>query len=434
MKKILAYVLLFALIFACGTCFSEDETPVLVERDGIIYRKGTYFDCNTRSLSVYLRDIEAWYVHGLTDRAKELEEITVPGEIDGIVVLGIETDGIRSGKLKKLTLPGTIDIFMRQSMECPKLESINLDTRAETPVAGMYPHVTLFPSVFGGEGAYKGCPKLKTFTSDGKNLVDKAWLLGDNAFEGTAVEEIILDRDLAGTLSRKLNTATLECEVFAGCQNLRAVYMTENCTFLNNGGFKNCGSLDCLYFPQSIKAIRNGVFKNCKNVRSAVFPAADVVLELDPFADCPRLTVFGRSGTTVEDYAREADIPFIGSVINNGEPSTVVAQAYQTATVYINGTAVPAYTLNGSVYIKERNLSALGFGLSWDGEARTTTITKLENVQFSVGLNTNPEPNIVDIVSSDIKFMLDGFPIPALNIGNGESIIDVNALAGAVLY
>ncbi len=434
MKKILAHVLLFALIFTCGTCFSEDETPVLVERDGIIYRKGTYFDCNTRSLSVYLNDIEAWYVHGLTERAKELEEITIPGEIDGIVVLGIETDGIRSGKLKKLTLPGTVDVFMRQSMECPNLESINLDTKVELSVKGMYPHVTLFPSVFGGEGSYKGCPKLKTFTSDGKNLVDKAWLLGDNAFEGTAVEEIILDRDLVGTLGRKLNTATLEREVFADCQNLRAVHMTENCTFLNSGGFKNCVSLDYLHFPQSIKTVRDGVFKNCKNVRTAVFPASDVALEIDPFADCPRLTVFGKAGTTVEDYAREANIPFIGSVINNGEPSTVVAHALQNAAVYINGAAIPAYTLNGSVYVSESSLKPLGFNMDWDGEARTTTITKPENVQWSVKLGANLEPDTVDIVSSDIKFMLDGFPIPALNIGNGESIIDVNALAEAVQY
>ena len=258
--------------------------------------------------------------------------------------------------------------------------------------------------------------------------------MGDNAFEGTAVEEIILDRDLIGTLGRKLNTTTLGCEVFANCKNLRVVHMTENGTILVNSGFKNCGSLDYLQFSPNIKEIKLEVFKNCKNVRSAVFPATDVLIEIDPFADCPRLTIFGKAGTTVEDYAKEANIPFIGSVINNGEPSTVVAQAAQTATVWLNGYEIPAYTVNGSVYVGESALKSFGFGMDWDGEARTTTVTKPENVQWSVELNTNPEPYSLNVYSSDVKFMMNGFPIPHLCVGNGESIVDVNALAEAVLY
>ena len=152
------------------------------------------------------------------------------------------------------------------------------------------------------------------------------------------------------------------------------------------------------------------------------------------FKDNPKLTVFCVDGTPAVEYLKKHNIPYIPSIIPRGGQSTVVAKAYQTATVRVNGAAIPAYTLNGSVYVSENDLTPLGFKLSWDGEARTTTITKPENLQWSVKLGTNPEPNIVDVVSSDIKFMLDGFPIPALNIGNGESIIDVNALAEAVLY
>ena len=109
-------------------------------------------------------------------------------------------------------------------------------------------------------------------------------------------------------------------------------------------------------------------------------------------------------------------------------------QAAQTAKVTINGVAIKAYTVNDSVYIGESALKSLGFGMSWDKVARITTVTKPENVEWSVELNTNSHPYYLDIVSTDIKFMMNGFSIPALYIGNGESIIDVNAVAEAVLY
>ena len=203
---------------------------------------------------------------------------------------------------------------------------------------------------------------------------------------------------------------------------------------IDNDSITNYTGPDYLCFPENIGPLGT-TFTNSTSLRTAVFPGKDVdITEKSIFMGCPKLTILGKAGTTVEDYAKGADIPFIGSVINYGEPSTVVAQAEQTARVYINSVGVPAFTVNGSVYVGESALKSFGFGMDWDGEKRITTVTKPENVKWLVGLCANSDPYTIDVYSSDVKFMLNGFPIPALNVGGGESIIDVNALAEAVLY
>lgn len=388
---------------------------------------------------VLYNDGSTYKVIGTTeDLSDENGTIVIPSKIDGKTVAGF--GGLKSGSasyLKHIVLPETV---VSVSGGGRYIESINLDPNR---------HMDIGMSAFTSEN-------LKTFTADGKNRVSPLWEIATNAFSGSGIETVILDRSLSSWYERdNLGWHFKETDVFNNCKNLRTVYMTDNVRSIfdqyslsskGGGNFANCIGLDYLCFPESIGSLGT-TFTNCTSLRTAVFPAKDVNLthlllensttndrERSTFRNCPNLTIFGKAGTTVEDYAKEANIPFIGSVINHGEPSTAVAQAAQTATVYINGYPIPAYTLNGSVYVGESNLKSFGFGMDWDNDTRTTTVTKPENVQWTVELNTNPEPYSINVVSSDIKFIMNGFPIPALNVGNGESLVDVNALAEAVLY
>ncbi len=171
------------------------------------------------------------------------------------------------------------------------------------------------------------------------------------------------------------------------------------------------------------------VFSSCERLRTALFTDCTDELSEQLFAGCPKLTIFGKYGIAAENYARENDIPFIGSVISSGEQSTVVVQAQQTATVRLNGVDIPAYTVNSSVYVGESAYRCLGFIIDCDGEVRTTTITVPENAEWSVKFNTNSSPYLIDVVSSDVEFLYNGFRMLVMNVGNGKSIIYVNALA-----
>ncbi len=193
-------------------------------------------------------------------------------------------------------------------------------------------------------------------------------------------------------------------------------------------------------------------FSGCENLRTAMFTDSVKEISESVFENCPKLTVIGKAGTLAEEYANKNHIPFIPAVNKNGDPSTIVAMAEQTATVTINGVDIPAYTVNGSVYVGESVLKCLGVAVDWFGDQRITRVIVPQSMDWKVTLNTNTNPYSIAVYSTDVEFWKynEGDPqwtnesskiywdrynkIPALNVGNGESIIDVNALAEKVLY
>ena len=443
MKKTVTLILAIALAVSACVVHAMYDSFEYDPETNIYSRRFEYFE-NVTCSGGFLLQNNTIGTYSLVDIVEDLSDeegtLVIPAEIDGKIITSIDLLALPAS-VKHVRIPETVRRIRFCSGE--SLESVNLDPNCEIS--------------FSNGGGIRG-ENLKTFTADGKNWVSPLWEICSVAFSGSGVETIILDRSLSTWYERSnLGWHFKEQDVFKDCKNLRTVYMTDNVRSIydqtsldpsrkGGGNFANCTGLDYLCFPESINVLGT-TFTNCTSLRTAVFPAKDVNLtyllledttannrERSTFRNCHKLTIFGKYGTTVEDYAKEANIPFIGSIINHGEPSTVVAKAAQTATVWLNGYEIPAYTVNGSVYVGESALKSFGFGMDWDGEARTTTVTKPENVDWAVELNTNPEPYSLDVYSSDVKFMMNGFPIPYLCVGYGESIVDVNALAEAVLY
>ena len=395
-------------------------------------------------------------ITGFSEEDSQFRTAVIPDKINGIEVRKLAHGAFsKNENLINVVLPESVNIIGSGCFyKDLNLKSINLENVTEI-----------------GRGAFEYCAGLADIGNNNtlsfKNIADSPDTGNGNspsetkiysaAFRGSGLERVHIDAD---TMYYKdtVISRDVSISVFMECSNLKFVRFSDRVRAVGINDFNGCKKLDHLCFGPNMKMLQYHAFAGCESLRTAVFYADDVEFEDVEDADtssytdmsqyyyrsfeegrpvfdgCPRLTVIGRAGTNCESYMKKNGVNFIPAIIDNGEPSTVVAHAAQTATVYINGTAVPAYTVNDSVYVGESALRSLGFDMNWDGETRTTTVTKPENVQWSVKLGTNPEPNIVDVVSSDIKFMLDGFPIPALNIGNGESIIDVNAIAEAVLY
>ncbi|MCH5188147.1 MAG: leucine-rich repeat domain-containing protein [Oscillospiraceae bacterium] len=400
---------------------------------------------NVQGDLVFNFSTSGWSMTGLTDTGREKETIVIPAEVDGMKVISISGAAFNGSKCKNIELPAAdLDILSPYAAfeGNETLERIDLSNIRKID------HYT-----------FTGCTNLKEIGPG--NRIPNGYI-GRGVFSNTGLEYVTIDRESFGPQGDS-GTALSE-DIFEDCKQLRTVYITDKVRRITGYNFTGCTEMDYLCFGTGLRALGMGTFYGCKNLRTAVFYGEPIelltykptayfeylsdkteVVQVGPFKYCDRLTIIGRAGEpynsenspysySFEEYADMAGIHFIPAVISRGEPSTIVAQAAQTATVTINGAAVPAYTVNGSVYVGESALKSLGFGMDWNGEARTTTVTKPEIVQWAVELNTNPAPYSIDVVSSDVKFMLNGFPIPALNVGNGESIIDVNALAEAVLY
>ena len=379
------------------------------------------------------------FVSRLTDEGMEKEVLVVPAEVNGKKVTGL--NGLSwAGKYKKIVLPETVK-SVRSFYNNPILESINLD------------HVERIQT-------FENCEKLKDIGPGNRISFDLSTSIQNlGLFMNTGLEHVTIDIESMG--NGGFGSGSRESRVkleFSKCKELRTVNFTDKCKEVYAYNFQDCPKLDYVCFGTGFELMQWRTFANCVNLRTAIFYGEPAVFNCGGIAynydhnpggvfdNCPKLTIIGKEpvvsgemqydkySLNYREYIELFGGSFIPAIISNGEPSTVVARAEQTATVTVNGAAVPAYTVNDSVYVGESALKSLGFGMDWDGDARTTTVTKPENIQWGVKLNTNLTPAHLDVVSSDVKFIMNGSPIPALNVGGGESIIDVNALAEAVLY
>ncbi len=378
MKKICA-ALTAALLFS-SAAFGADGTGVLVSGGMVVGLGGE----------------EAW-----------AERVEIPAESGGGPVEIIYR--VNSASLREAALPSSVKtVYTEAFTGCPSLERINLKD-----VTTVY------------DRAFEGCGALESV--GGGNRFSTGMALGERAFAGSGLRGILLDRDLGEA----------EAEVFADCKRLCQVGFTSAVTRLGGGAFRGCSALGQLCLPASLDRLEGGVFSGCTGLRTVVFPAKNVELSdgaEEIFAGCEGLTLIGMAGTTAEAYARAHNLPFIPAVIPRSGRFAQVGEAVQNATVSVGWAELPAYTVNGSVYVGESALKSVGFNCKWDNSARTTDVIAPEGVIWSVTSTDGPERGRVGIVSTDIAFYCNGVRVPALNVGNNESIIDVNALAEMELY
>ena len=445
MKKIISVILTLCLVIA-GVASAENTNEDVVQGD-FIFRYGEFL----LNYSFSTSRGEGMIVVGLTEEGKEKEVLEIPSEVNGIKVVKVNGEPFVDSKCKKIILPEGIRQVGPFSLN-DNLESINLENTYSLKNADLG---SAYGKLFGFAyaGCFTGCSNLK-YIGPKNQLPKKYWDAG--VFSESGLEYVTINSDCFGTCDGTAE-AVNKVHIFYGCKQLRTANFTDSVHRIGGPNFKD-SALDYVTFGTGLTWVSHGIFSDCANLRTAVFYGPPVTLsnkkeigmpedkQYPVFEGCERLTIIGRKPTApknsedtpysynYEEYAEAFGIKFIPAIINDGEPSTVVAQADQTATVWLNGYEIPAYTVNGSVYVGESALKSFGFGMDWDGDTRTTTITKPENVQWSVELNTNPEPYSLDVYSSDVKFMMNGFPIPYLCVGYGESIVDVNAIAEAVLY
>ena len=98
----------------------------------------------------------------------------------------------------------------------------------------------------------------------------------------------------------------------------------------------------------------------------------------------------------------------------------------------VGGKAIRSYNIDGNTAIVAEDLLNYGFGVTWDGEARTLSVTKGSGEVVGMGDIPKDTAEVgsyaMDVYATDITTYVDGKKVKGYNIG-GYTIIFVDNLA-----
>lgn len=126
----------------------------------------------------------------------------------------------------------------------------------------------------GSYGVFSGRKELTKIT-----LPNSLTVIGNSAFEGTAISQIIFPASLTSIGERAFN----------GCEKLETIVLPDGCAQLGNSCFSNCEALVSVVLPESITTIPDGAFGNCSKLSEVSLPHSLVMIGGGAFSRCPAL-------------------------------------------------------------------------------------------------------------------------------------------------
>ncbi len=97
---------------------------------------------------------------------------------------------------------------------------------------------------------------------------------------------------------------------FEGCKSLTEIHIPDGVTSIGYITFKGCKSLTEIYIPNSVTSIDNYAFEDCYSLTEIHIPYSVTSIGEGAFADCDSLTIYCKSGSTAEQYAKEHNLKY----------------------------------------------------------------------------------------------------------------------------
>ena len=113
------------------------------------------------------------------------------------------------------------------------------------------------------------------------------------------------------------NCESISSDTFSGCTNLQNVKM-EKCREIGNI-FRYCTSLKEIRIPESVQYISGEAFRGCSSLEKVYVCNPNTRMEINSFEATQKLTMYGYSGSTAQDFARKQGVRF--QDIRTAEPS-----------------------------------------------------------------------------------------------------------------
>ena len=109
------------------------------------------------------------------------------------------------------------------------------------------------------------------------------------------------------------SVTTIADSAFNGLSGLTSIDIPNGVTDIGAGAFGSCG-LTSVTLPDSVKTIGAGAFGGCYELTSITIPSSVTAIGGGVFTSCDKLTIHGSSGSYIEDYAKEYNIPFVADL------------------------------------------------------------------------------------------------------------------------
>lgn len=266
--------------------------------------------------------------------------VSIPAEIDGTKVIGLENKALKSSStLKELILPDSVEaIGNYAAMYCDSLEKVTIGKNIK--------HIGI--SAFEGsqENAYTGKSKLTTVVFNGapKTISEKAFYfcsalteivlpegvetIGDWAFAKCfSAKKIIIPEGVtqiddhaflkctgAVEISIPGTVESIAVSTFYRCSSLEKLTIGEGVKKLEKGAFEECKSLKTVVLPESMEELDKYAFYNCTGLDEITIHSGVTVFGGEIFKDVGKLTISTESGSDAEKYAQDNgfDVAVIG--------------------------------------------------------------------------------------------------------------------------
>ncbi|MGN1161642.1 MAG: leucine-rich repeat protein [Candidatus Fimenecus sp.] len=257
--------------------------------------------------------------------------LSIPAEIDGNTVIGLENKALYESKITELILPDTLEIVGNfAALHCEKLEKITFGKNIK--VIGV--------SAFESEGDNTkslGKGSLKTIVWNGapERIGEKAFLFNDKLTEIVlpagvktieewafakcySADKIILGDGLefigdhaflkcraVKEISIPGSCKTIDVSAFYQCSSAEKITLGNGIETLKKGAFEECSALTEITVPDSVTVMEAYIFYNCSSLKTCKIGASVTSLDKDIFTGDKNVTVIAPAGSAAEQYAKE---------------------------------------------------------------------------------------------------------------------------------
>lgn len=261
--------------------------------------------------------------------------LSVPEQLDGHSVVGIENKAFYKAAITELILPDSVEAVGNYSaMYCTELTKVTFGKNIK--IIG----VSAFESS-GNNGKEAGDGSLKEIVFNGAPEVirEKAFQFADK------LEEIVIPNGVkkienwafakcfsADKIIIGEGLETIGDHAFLKCKSVKEIVIPGTCKTIEISAFYQCTGIEKITFADGIETIQKGAFEECSSIKTVVIPESVKTIEKYAFYNCTSLTectmgnpetlggdiftndknvkIIAPESGTAKDYAELNNIPF----------------------------------------------------------------------------------------------------------------------------
>lgn len=272
--------------YSFGKCEYAESIiiPASVKRLG----ENAFWDCNdlksfTIPESITSLEYQVFYGAGL-------ESIVIP---DSVTSIG---DGAFNycRSLTSVSIPDSVTSIGESAFDnCDKLTEINVPASVKSI----------------GELAFSGCKKLAEIKIDQNNT---EYTFEDGVlYDKNKTKLLFVSPTKSGEFVIPDTVTSIGVGAFTEDVKLKNIIFPNSVTSMDTVSFYGCRGLKRIILPESMTNLGYSSFAFCTNLKSIYVPDSVTTIEKEPFGYCENLTIYGNSGSAIEAYAKENDIPFV---------------------------------------------------------------------------------------------------------------------------